>query len=133
MDWGSRPCLRLYEWFRDKGIERDNVRCYLRGEVWHELQRGRCVALKTLASAISPADLASEAYALYEQFRPNVPGGKRGWGATGELDAGLIRRLARSRRWTTSSNRSQEKLAGRGSFEVRPRPAERISNGSIPR
>jgi hypothetical protein len=32
--------------------------------------------------------------ALYEQFRPNVPEGKQGWGAAGPLDLDYIRALA---------------------------------------
>jgi hypothetical protein len=35
------------------------------------------------------------AYGLYEQFRPNVPAGKTGWGAAGKLDLALIGSLAR--------------------------------------
>ncbi len=35
------------------------------------------------------------AYALYEQFRPEIPAGVKGWGAKGVLDLGLIDRLAR--------------------------------------
>jgi hypothetical protein len=32
---------------------------------------------------------------LYERFRPSVPEGKKGWGAKGKLDLGLIGRLAK--------------------------------------
>lgn len=34
------------------------------------------------------------AYHLYEQFRPEIPAGVRGWGAAGELDLGYIEALA---------------------------------------
>ena len=51
-------------------------------------------AMRTLASAFAPDDLAGAAYSLYERFRPNIPPGKRGWGAKGTLDLKLIRSLA---------------------------------------
>lgn len=52
-------------------------------------------AMTALAKSRKPADLATEAYALYEQFRPVVPGGVKGWGAAGTLSLDTIRRLAR--------------------------------------
>ena len=54
-------------------------------------------ALEKLAKAYRPKELSHEAYPLYEQFRPKIPGGKRGWGAKGDLDLGLIAKLARRR------------------------------------
>jgi hypothetical protein len=39
--------------------------------------------------------LAEKAYALYEKFRPEIPPGKEGWGASGKkLDLDLIRKMA---------------------------------------
>ena len=35
--------------------------------------------------------LAQDAYCLYEEFRPDVPSGKAGWGATGALSLSRIR------------------------------------------
>ena len=46
--------------------------------------------MRRLARRYAPADLARAAYPLYEQFRPAVPAGKRGWGAKGVLDLDLI-------------------------------------------
>jgi hypothetical protein len=37
------------------------------------------------------------AYPLYEQFRPEIPEGTKGWGAKGELDLGLVASLAPKR------------------------------------
>src|SRR5262245_44964107 len=34
---------------------------------------------------------------LYERFQPDIPAGKKGWGAKGALDLGLIGRLAKER------------------------------------
>jgi len=46
-----------------------------------------------LARSMTPSMLAERAYSLYEQFRPGVPPGQKGWGAAGTLDLDLIRRL----------------------------------------
>lgn len=51
-------------------------------------------AMKTLTRSIPPETLAAEAFKLYEQFRPEVPAGVRGWGAEGELDIDRILALA---------------------------------------
>ena len=52
-------------------------------------------AMQALAKSRTPAKLALEAYCLYEQFRPSVPEGARGWGAKGTLDLEAIRTLAK--------------------------------------
>ncbi len=51
-------------------------------------------ALEDLAQAYPPQELEKRAYALYEQFRPEVPEGTRGWGAAGELSLERIHALA---------------------------------------
>ena len=51
-------------------------------------------AMESLAAAFEIDDLEGEAYPLYERFRPEIPRGKRGWGAKGALDLALIRSLA---------------------------------------
>lgn len=38
--------------------------------------------------------VAGRAYGLYEEFRPSVPAGMRGWGAAGQLDLGRLAWLA---------------------------------------
>ena len=50
-------------------------------------------AMTELANALNPAGLAKRGFGLYEQFRPVIPEGVRGWGAKGELDLGFIRDL----------------------------------------
>jgi hypothetical protein len=32
--------------------------------------------------------------ALYEKFRPEIPPGKKGWGAAGKLDLDCVRKMA---------------------------------------
>jgi hypothetical protein len=51
-------------------------------------------AMEELARAYSPEQLAAKAYTLYEQFRPQIPEGQKGWGAAGELQLDQIHRLA---------------------------------------
>lgn len=58
-------------------------------------------AMKKLAGAYKPKELADEAYSLYERFRPDIPAGKKGWGAKGDLDLGEIERLAKEKTMAT--------------------------------
>jgi hypothetical protein len=69
-----------------------DVRRYLAQKFGHELAEVQA-AMEALAKAYPPDQLAAQAYALYEQFRPHVPEGKRGWGAAGQLDLNHIRSL----------------------------------------
>lgn len=48
-------------------------------------------AMRALAQSYPPKRLASIAFALYEQFRPDIPDGVRGWGAKGVLHLDRIR------------------------------------------
>ena len=50
-------------------------------------------AMEELAGAFEPEDLEERAFGLYEDFRPEVPKGKRDWGAKGDLDLSAIRSL----------------------------------------
>ncbi len=52
-------------------------------------------ALEDLAQAYSPQELEQRAYALYEQFRPEIPEGTRGWGAAGDLNLDRIHEMAK--------------------------------------
>ena len=47
--------------------------------------------------ARKPQELAHDAYRLYERFRPDIPAGKKGWGAKGDLDLGLIEQMAKGK------------------------------------
>jgi hypothetical protein len=51
-------------------------------------------AMLELAKSFPPSQLAEKAYTLYEKFRPQIPSGKWGWGASGKLDLDLIRKMA---------------------------------------
>ncbi len=75
-----------------KPIQPEGVERYLESQFGDALAEVR-KALTELAEALEPDELASRAFSLYEQFRPEIPAGVRGWGAKGELDLGLIRKL----------------------------------------
>ena len=76
-----------------KPIQPEGVERYLESKFSDALAKAR-KALTELAGALEPEDLASRAFGLYEQFRPKIPEGVRGWGAKGELDLALVRKLA---------------------------------------
>ena len=78
---------------KDKPIEPAKVAKYLAGKFGDDLVAARA-AMAELAGAIEPDELAERAFSLYEQFRPQIPPGRRGWGAKGKLDLALIRSLA---------------------------------------
>ena len=90
------PCQQTEDGLRavvkDKPIDPAAVEKYLSGKFGDDLD---CVrdAMAELASALVPKDLAHRAYELYEQFRPAIPSGRKGWGAKGDLDLDLIRSL----------------------------------------
>jgi hypothetical protein len=76
-----------------KPIDPDVVERYLEskfGDALAEVRR----AMTELAGALKPDELAQKGFSLYEQFRPSIPEGVQGWGAKGELDLGLISKLA---------------------------------------
>ncbi len=51
-------------------------------------------AMLELAKSLPPVQRAQKAYGRYEKFRPEFPPGKKGWGVSGKLDLGLIRKLS---------------------------------------
>jgi hypothetical protein len=52
-------------------------------------------AMTQLARSLPLSELAVRGYELYEAFRPEIPQGKKGWGAAGRLDLTRIRAMAR--------------------------------------
>jgi hypothetical protein len=77
-----------------KPVDPAGVAAYLERAFGDHLDAARA-AMKKLAKAYRPAALADAAFGLYEQFRPAIPAGVRGWGAKGELDLAMIGRLAK--------------------------------------
>ena len=80
----------------NKPLDPDSVRRYLEDLFGEDLKAVRS-AMQKLAKAYKPQELAHDAYPLYERFRPDIPAGKMGWGAKGDLDLGLIGRLAQEK------------------------------------
>jgi hypothetical protein len=81
---------------KDKPVTPESVQRYLGAKFKEALPEVK-TAMERLAASLSPGDLAARAYELYEQFRPAVPAGMKGWGAVGELDLDKLRLLARGR------------------------------------
>ena len=78
---------------KGKPIHAESVQTYLENKFKDDLDEAR-KAMEKLAKAYTPKQLESKAYGLYEKFRPEIPEGKKGWGAKGELDLDYIRSLA---------------------------------------
>lgn len=78
---------------KGEAIDAESVETYLKQKFKDDLDDARA-AMKKLAKAYAPKQLESKAYGLYEKFRPEIPEGKKGWGAKGELDLDYIRSLA---------------------------------------
>ncbi len=74
----------------------DGVRRYLEGKFGDDLGVVRS-PMQKLAKAYKPAELAQACYSLYERFRPAIPQGVKGWGATGKLDVGVIEGLVKEK------------------------------------
>lgn len=75
-------------------IDPEGVESYLEGRFGDRLEESR-KALEQLARSYTPRELESRAYDLYEKFRPEIPEGKKGWGAKGQLDLDYVRSLAK--------------------------------------
>ena len=78
---------------KSKPIEPEGVERYLEGKFGESLPEVR-KAMVGLAGAFEPGELAQQGFGIYEQFRPKIPEGVTGWGAKGELDLGLVRKLS---------------------------------------
>lgn len=79
---------------KGKPIHAESVQTYLRQRFGEDYEDAR-KAMEKLAKAHTPKELERKAYDLYEKFRPEIPEGKKGWGAKGELDLDYIRSLAK--------------------------------------
>jgi len=78
---------------KSQPIDPNGVERYLESKFGESLGTVRS-AMRSLAKAIRPEDLAKQAFSLYEGFRPAIPEGVRGWGAKGNLDIDRILSLA---------------------------------------
>ena len=78
---------------KNQPIEAKSVERYLESKFGESLDTAH-TAMRDLAKAFRPEQLLKNAFNLYEQFRPAIPEGVRGWGAKGNLDIDRIRSLA---------------------------------------
>jgi hypothetical protein len=78
---------------KNQHIESKSVERYLESKFGDSLDIAR-TAMRDLAKAFRPEQLLKNAFSLYEEFRPAIPEGVRGWGAKGNLDIDRIRSLA---------------------------------------
>jgi len=79
---------------KDKPIDPAKVQTYLQRKFGEALPAVR-QAMTQLAKAFRREELEELAYGLYEQFRPKIAPGKRGWGQKGDLDLNLVRSLTK--------------------------------------
>jgi Bacterial regulatory proteins, luxR family len=77
----------------DQPIESKSVERYLESKFGESLGLARA-AMRDLVKAFRPEQLLKNAFRLYEEFRPAIPEGVKGWGAKGNLDIDRIRSLA---------------------------------------
>ncbi|HEY3174244.1 MAG TPA: hypothetical protein VGK94_00625 [Candidatus Polarisedimenticolia bacterium] len=78
---------------KEKPIDPASVEKYLAGKLGEGLAAARS-AMEELARALAPGELAERAFDLYEEFRPAIPPGTKGWGVAGILDLDKIRKMA---------------------------------------
>jgi hypothetical protein len=77
----------------ESSIPPESVQKYLESKFGDALEAVSNAMLK-LARSLPPSQVAEKACALYEKFKPEIPPGKKGWGASGKLDLDLIRKMA---------------------------------------
>jgi hypothetical protein len=78
---------------KNQPIESKSVERYLESKFGESLGTAR-TTMRDLAKTFRPEQLLTNAFSLYEGFRPAIPEGVRGWGAKGNLDLDRIRSLA---------------------------------------
>jgi hypothetical protein len=78
---------------KNQPIEAKSVQRYLESKFGESLGTARA-AMRDLAKAFRPEQLSKNAFSLYEEFRPAIPEGVKGWGTKGKLDIDRIRSLA---------------------------------------
>ncbi len=78
----------------DKPIDPASVEKYLEGKFGPSLS-AVLKAMRDLAESYAPEELGEVGRSLYEEFRPEVARGKKGWGQAGTLSLKRIRSLAK--------------------------------------
>jgi len=86
----TRDGIRAME--KDQPVSPGSAESYLESKFGEELPAARR-AFQELAKTYSPDEIRHKAYDLYEEFRPTIPEGTRGWGAKGNLDLDALEKL----------------------------------------
>jgi hypothetical protein len=81
---------------KNQPIEPKSVERYLESKFGESLGAVRA-AMRELAKAFPLEQVSTNAFRLYEEFRPAIPEGVKGWGAKGNLDIDRIRSLAKEK------------------------------------
>ena len=81
---------------KEATVAPESVQRYLLGAFGESLPEVR-KAMEDLAASVAPTEIEQRAFGLYEQFRPQIASGTRGWGQKGKLDLDKIRSLAGTR------------------------------------
>jgi hypothetical protein len=96
--WRQVPTVNTYDGVRavikDKPIEAQSAERCLKSKFTESLDSAR-EAMPDLAKSFRPAELAQNAFQLYEKLRPSIPEDVTGWVAKGRLVIARIRSLAR--------------------------------------
>ena len=77
---------------KETPIPPESAQTYLESKFGEHLAAVRA-AMEELARSMKPDVLAARAFALYAQFRPQIPDGVKGWGAKGNLDLDRVKAL----------------------------------------
>ena len=78
---------------KDRPISPASVERYLVSKFGDDLGAVRR-AMAKVARSLPRGEIGARAYRLYEEFRPEIPAGVRGWGAAGKLQLDRIEALA---------------------------------------
>lgn len=79
-----------------KAMSPQGVEKYIAGKFGTHLDEARA-AMAALAGNIPVSEINRRAFGLYTKFRPEVPEGVKGWGATGAMSLDAIRHAADER------------------------------------
>ena len=93
------PVIRTAEGVRavvkDRAENPSSVERYLEQKFGEALPRVEAT-MRALAKAYPPDQLAEIGFSLYEEFRPKIPEGVKGWGVKGRLDLARLRTMGGS-------------------------------------
>eukprot|EP01048_Picozoa_sp_COSAG05_P017619 COSAG05_NODE_2435_length_3067_cov_14.528976_2_plen_446_part_00 len=114
--------------------------------IWTQIERGFGASLPAaygafmlLAASLSKETLeeGTVPYSLYERFRPKVPSGTQGWGASAKLDLGLVMTMRDEARAALAADRVRQEQAstqqdsGGSGVEESASAMRRVASGAL--